>query len=210
MGKKERILLIKSRILEHYKDATTALNHTNIYELLVAVMLSAQCTDERVNLVTPKFFKVYPSTKELARADIDSIKELIKSINFFNNKARYLKEMAQEVEQNFDGKIPTTQKELISLSGVGQKSANVVLGEFLNQNFMAVDTHVFRVSHRLGLSDAKTPIETEKELSAIFKTNLNSLHQGLVLFGRHICKARTPLCTLCFLEDLCSSSDKRI
>ncbi|PAF44664.1 endonuclease III [Helicobacter sp. 11S02629-2] len=201
--------LIKSRILEHYKDATTALNHTNAYELLVAVMLSAQCTDERVNLVTPKLFKAYPDTKALASADVDSIRELIKSINFFNNKAKHLKEMALKVESEFGGKIPSTQKELMSLSGVGQKTANVILGELLGTNVMAVDTHVFRVAHRLNLSQAKTPLETEKDLSDIFKTNLNSLHQGMVLFGRHICKARTPLCALCFLQDLCTSPLKR-
>ncbi len=205
MTKKERIANIKASFLEHYKDAQTELQYTNLYELLIAVMLSAQCTDKRVNIVTPALFRAYPSTKELSNADIESVAEIIKSISFFNAKAKNLIAMAKRVESEFNGEIPTNQKDLMSLSGVGQKSANVVLGEFLGMNYMAVDTHVFRVSHRLGLSKSKSAIDTEKDLTKIFKDNLNILHQGFVLFGRYQCKALKPMCSDCFVALYCMS-----
>lgn len=198
-----RVKEIKKRFLQQYKNAKTELIYTNIYELLVCVMLSAQCTDKRVNIVTPALFKKYPTPAALASADIDEIKELIKSVSFFNNKASNLKKMAMQVMSDFGGEIPTTQEELKSLAGVGQKTANVVLIEFFEANYMAVDTHCFRVSHRLGLSNAKSALETESELSALFKDNLSTLHQAFVLFGRYICKALNPQCLECFVSDLC-------
>ncbi|MDY5822170.1 MAG: endonuclease III [Helicobacter sp.] len=196
---------IKNSFLEHYKDAQTELQYTNLYELLIAVMLSAQCTDKRVNMVTPALFKAYPSTKELSKADLGSVAEIIKSVSFFNAKAKNLIAMAKKVEIEFNGEIPTNQKDLMSLSGVGQKSANVVLGEFLGMNYMAVDTHVFRVSHRLGLSKSKSAIDTEKDLTKAFKDNLNILHQAFVLFGRYQCKALKPMCGDCFVAMYCVS-----
>ena len=202
----KKINEIKKLFLEKYKDAKSELNYTNAYELLIAVMLSAQCTDKRVNLVTPALFRAYPSTRELSRAALDDVKELIKSVSFFNNKAQNLIAMAQAVEADFRGEIPLNQADLKSLKGVGQKSANVVLGEFLDLNFMAVDTHVFRVSHRLGLSNAKSAIATEADLSAIFKDNLHILHQGFVLFGRYECKAVKPKCDACFVKKYCVDS----
>ncbi|MDY5951155.1 MAG: endonuclease III [Helicobacter sp.] len=205
MRKKERIANIKALFLEHYKDAQTELQYTNLYELLIAVMLSAQCTDKRVNMVTPALFKAYPSTKELSKADLGSVAEIIKSVSFFNAKAKNLIAMAKKVEIEFNGEIPTNQKDLMSLSGVGQKSANVVLGEFLGMNYMAVDTHVFRVSHRLGLSKSKSAIDTEKDLTKAFKDNLNILHQAFVLFGRYQCKALKPMCGDCFVAMYCVS-----
>ena len=202
----KKINEIKKLFLEKYKDAKSELNYTNAYELLIAVMLSAQCTDKRVNLVTPALFRAYPSTRELSRAALDDVKELIKSVSFFNNKAQNLIAMACAVEKDFSGEIPLNQADLKSLKGVGQKSANVVLGEFLDLNFMAVDTHVFRVSHRLGLSNAKNAIATEADLSAIFKDNLHILHQGFVLFGRYECKAVKPKCETCFVKKYCVDS----
>ncbi len=194
---------IKSIFLEHYKNAKTELHYKNIYELLVAVMLSAQCTDKRVNIVTPALFLRYPKIQDLAKANINDLKEIIKSVSFFNTKATNLIKMANQVLEKFNGEIPTNRDELKSLSGVGQKTANVVLIEFYEANFMAVDTHVFRTSHRLGLSKAKTALETEKDLSLIFKDNLAVLHQGFVLFGRYICKALKPECENCFVKSFC-------
>lgn len=205
---KQEIQTIKERFLEHYNQAVTELHYKNLYELLIAVMLSAQCTDKRVNLITPALFEKYPSPKELAYADLEEVKEIIKSCSFFNNKAKNLLKMAQSVEQNFGGEIPLNEKNLISLAGVGQKTAHVVLIEYAGANLMAVDTHVFRVAHRLGLSDAKTAIATEEELTKKFKTDLHLLHQGMVLFGRYICKAKNPDCGEgCFLQDLCKSKE---
>lgn len=202
----KKVAQIKALFLQKYKDAATELNYTNIYELLVAVMLSAQCTDKRVNIVTPAFFAKYPSTKQLANADISDVKELIKSVSFYNNKAKNLIEMARAVESRFGGAVPRNQKDLVSLAGVGQKSANVVLGEYCAQNYMAVDTHVFRVSHRLGLSAAKSALQTESDLTRLFKSDLNLLHQAFVLFGRYECKAIKPLCETCFVKQYCIDS----
>ncbi len=203
---KKDIAFIKEQFSKHYKDAKTELNYKNLYELLVSVMLSAQCTDKRVNIITPKLFERYPSTKELSNADIQEVKELIKSCSFFNNKAANLIKMAKMVESDFGGDIPLDEKKLVKLPGVGQKTANVVMIEFTNANLMAVDTHVFRVSHRLGLSDAKTVEKTEEELTKKLKEDLHIFHQAMVLFGRYICTAKNPKCkTECFLQEVCKS-----
>ena len=203
----EEIKQIKDLLLKHYPDSKTELNYKNLYELLVSVMLSAQCTDKRVNMITPALFKKYPSTKELAKADIEELKELIKSCSFFNNKAKNLIAMAKKVEDEFGGEIPLDRDKLMSLAGVGQKTANVILIEAQEANFMAVDTHVFRVSHRLGLSDAKSVKETEKDLEEAFKDNLAKLHQAMVLFGRYICTAKNPKCDKCFLTEFCKTKE---
>jgi endonuclease-3 len=196
---------IKKRFLTHYKNSKTELNYQNDYQLLVAIILSAQCTDKRVNLITPSLFKKYPSTKELSCAKLEDVIEIIKSCNFFNNKAKNLIEMAKIVEEKHQGKIPNEHKELIKLPGVGNKTANVFLIELYGENRMAVDTHVFRVVHRLGITDAKTVEETEKDLIQAFKTDLSELHQAFVLFGRYICKAKNPKCEKCFVTDFCVS-----
>lgn len=206
----KRNLAIKELFLEKFDKPVTELKFSNLYELIVCVMLSAQCTDKRVNLITPAFFKAFPSVKSLAKANLGSVKSYIQSCSFFNNKAQNLIKMAQAVCENFNGEIPLNEKDLKSLAGVGQKTAHVVLIEWCGANFMAVDTHVFRVSHRLGLSKAKTPEATEEDLSRIFKDNLNYLHQAMVLFGRYTCKAKNPLCHQCFLYELCKSKDKKL
>lgn len=202
---KKDIEQIKQLFLEHYKDAKTELHYRNLYELLVAVMLSAQCTDKRVNLVTPALFEKYPDVQSLSQANVEDIKTIIKSVSFFNNKASHLYKMANQVMQEFNGVIPTTQAELKTLAGVGQKTANVVLIEFFEQNYMAVDTHVFRISHRLGLSNAKTALQTESELSELFGDHLCILHQAFVLFGRYTCKALKPICKSCFVASFCQN-----
>ncbi|MFL1706441.1 endonuclease III [Campylobacter sp. MOP7] len=210
MRTKKDIKAIKEQFLLHFKDARSELKFNNLYELLVCVMLSAQCTDKRVNLITPELFKSYPDIKSMANANLASVKILIQSCSFFNNKAQNLIKMAKSVMENFGGEIPLSEKELVSLAGVGQKTAHVVLIEHNGANLMAVDTHVFRVSHRLGLSKAKTPEGVELDLTKSFKTDLNTLHQAMVLFGRYTCKAIRPNCDECFLNDLCKSKDKRI
>ncbi len=201
---------IKKRLLEHYPAAHTELKYKNLYQLLVSVMLSAQCTDKRVNMITPALFEKYPTIEDLAKADIDDLKEIIKSCSFFNNKAKNLIAMAKTVIEKYGGKIPEDEKELVKLPGVGQKTAHVVMIEYFGKNLMAVDTHVFRVAHRLRLSDAKTREKTEEDLVKAFKTDLAAIHQAMVLFGRYICTAKNPKCNKCFLYDLCDSPDKRI
>jgi endonuclease-3 len=198
---------IKAKFLEHYSDAVSELKYRSLYELLVAVMLSAQCTDKRVNLITPALFEKYPDIPTLARANLDDVKTLIQSCSFFNNKARNLITMAQMVIDEFDGKIPLEKSSLIKLAGVGQKTAHVVLIEYTKANVMAVDTHVFRVAHRLGLSNSKTPVKTEIDLAKAFKTELHVLHQAMVLFGRYICTARNPKChSDCFMNEFCQTT----
>ena len=203
---KSEIEEIKKRLITHYKGAHTELHYRNLYELLVSVMLSAQCTDKRVNLITPALFRAYSSVQKLAQADLEEVKELIKSCSFFNNKAKNLIKMAQSVVEHYGGEIPLDEKELVKLAGVGQKTAHVVMIEYTQANLMAVDTHVFRVAHRLGLSSAKTAKKTEEDLVAAFKDHLHELHQAMVLFGRYICIAKNPKCdTECFLQEFCKS-----
>ena len=203
MKKLEKYKQIESIFLQKYKNAKTELNYNNLYELLICVMLSAQCTDKRVNIITPLLFKKYPNIESLSEANLDDVKSIISSCSFFNNKAKNIINMAKQVMQEFNGEIPLDQKKLKQLSGVGQKTANVVLLEYCDANLMAVDTHVFRVSHRLGLSKANNVKDTENDLNKIFKKNRNILHQGFVLFGRYICKAINPKCEECFVRDFC-------
>lgn len=206
MTKKQKAQKLRKLFLLAYPNPKTELRYKNLYELLVSVMLSAQCTDKRVNLITPALFASYPTPKHLALANLEDVKSLIQSCSFFNNKATNLIKMANQVINDFNGEIPQTQEELKTLAGVGQKTANVVLIEYFEQNFMAVDTHVFRVSHRLGLSSAKTPLKTEQELVKLLQNDLSALHQAFVLFGRYICKALKPECQECFVKDYCIST----
>lgn len=205
---KKEIEEIKRLFIEHYPDSITELKYKNLYELLISVMLSAQCTDKRVNIITPDLFAAYPDPISLANAELADVKRYIQTCSFFNNKAKNLIKMAQSVIENFNGEIPLEQKKLITLAGVGQKTANVVMIEYMGANLMAVDTHVFRVAHRLGLSDATTALKTEAELSRKFKTHLHILHQAMVLFGRYRCKALNPECAGCFLDIYCKSKDR--
>lgn len=205
MTLQERAQAIQALLLERFKQASTELHYANTYQLLVAVILSAQCTDQRVNATTPALFQTYPTIHDLARANFDQLKAIIKSISYPNNKAKHLINMASQVVRDFGAQIPRTQKELKSLAGVGQKSANVILSVAFEQNYLAVDTHVFRVAHRLGLSHAKSAVQTEEDLTKLFQENLATLHHALILFGRYTCKAIKPDCSECFLRAFCQS-----
>ena len=202
---KEDIQIIKEAFQEKYADAVTELSYKNDYELLIAIILSAQCTDKRVNIITPALFEKYPSVFELASANLEDVKDLLKSCSFFNNKSKNIIKMAQSVIENYDGNIPHIQKELMKLAGVGNKTANVFMIEFEGANLMAVDTHVFRVSHRLGLSDGKTVEQTEAHLVKKLKDDLHIFHQAMVLFGRYTCKALNPDCDNCLFPHVCKT-----
>ncbi len=201
------IEFIKEQFIKNYSEAVTELEYKNDYELLIAIILSAQCTDKRVNIITPALFQKYPTTLELASADLEDVKELLKSCSFFNNKAKNIIKMAQSVNDDFNIEIPHDTKDLMSLAGVGNKTANVFMIEADGANLMAVDTHVFRVSHRLGLSDGKTVEQTEVQLVKKLKDDLHIFHQAMVLFGRYICKAVKPDCEKCFLQDVCKTKE---
>ena len=203
---KKEIEEIKALFLKHYPDSVTELEYRNLYELLISVMLSAQCTDKRVNVITPALFEAYPDPISLANAELDKVKSYINTCSFFNNKAKNLIKMAQSVVENYENEIPLERDELVKLAGVGQKTANVVMIEYAGANLMAVDTHVYRVAHRLGLSDAKTAVKCEEELSRKFKTDLHLLHQAMVLFGRYRCKALKPECDGCFMATHCKTT----
>ena len=203
---KQDIEIIKQAFIEKYSDAVTELNYKNDYELLIAIILSAQCTDKRVNIITPALFEKYPSVKELAVAQLDDVKALLNTCSFFNNKAKNIIKMAQSVLMEYEGEIPHDQKKLMKLAGVGNKTANVFMIEFEGANLMAVDTHVFRVSHRLGLSDGKNVDITETDLVKKLKGHdLHIFHQAMVLFGRYICKAVKPECDKCYFPQVCKS-----
>lgn len=204
---KKEIAEIRQHFIDRYDDAVTELTYKNAYELVVAVALSAQCTDKRVNILTPPLFEKYPSPQELAVAELDDVKKFINSCSFFNNKAKNIIAMAQRVVEVYEGEVPLDSKELQTLAGVGQKTANVVMIEYTGANLMAVDTHVFRVAHRLGLSDDNTAIKTEATLVKKFKNDLHALHQGMVLFGRYVCKAKNPSCDECFLTEYCKTKE---
>ncbi|WP_018611401.1 endonuclease III [Segetibacter koreensis] len=205
MTKKERYGFVISWFQEHAPDAETELIFDDTYQLLVAVILSAQCTDKRVNMTTPALFAKYPSIKDLANAEYETLFDIIKSISFPGNKTRHLIGMAQMVEEKFNGQIPLRVEELIQLPGVGRKTANVITSVVDNQPNMAVDTHVFRVAARIGLTtNAKTPLAAEKQLVKHLPTNLIYIaHHWLILHGRYICVARNPKCFECGLKPAC-------
>lgn len=186
-------------------EAETELTFGNTYELLVAVILSAQCTDKRVNMTTPALFRRYPDIPSLAKAEYEEVFELIKSISFPGNKSRHLIGMAKMVIEKFSGEIPMTVEELVQLPGVGRKTANVITSVVDKQPNMAVDTHVFRVSARIGLTvGAKNPLQTELQLvKYIPKDLIYIFHHWLILHGRYICVARTPKCGECGLRHVC-------
>jgi len=202
---KKDIQIIKEAFVEKYADAVTELTYTNDFELLIAIILSAQCTDKRVNIITPALFEKYPTAFDLAEASLEEVKELLKSCSFFNNKSKNIIKMAQSVINLHEGDIPHDTKKLMSLAGVGNKTANVFMIEAEGANLMAVDTHVFRVSHRLGLSDAANVDKTEQDLVKKLKGDLHIFHQAMVLFGRYTCKALKPDCDNCLFPHVCKT-----
>ena len=207
MNKKEKYQFIINYFQEHSPNAETELLYDNPYQLLVAVILSAQCTDVRVNLTTPALFKQFPSPIELSKATIDEVFKLIRSISYPNNKAKHLIGMANLLLEKFNGEVPMTVDELIQLPGVGRKTANVITSVIDQQPNMAVDTHVFRVSKRLGLvtKTANTPLAVEKQLiKQIPKELVHKAHHWLILHGRYTCIARNPKCSACGLLNVCT------
>ena len=205
MTRKERFDFVINYFQQHRPDAETELIYDNPYQLLVAVILSAQCTDKRVNMTTPAIFEKYPTVKELSGASYEELFDLIKSISYPGNKTRHLIGMANMVVNDFNSEIPMTVDELVKLPGVGRKTANVITSVVDAQPNMAVDTHVFRVSARIGLTvNAKTPLATEKQLVAFIpKEFIHVAHHWLILHGRYICIARNPKCEICGLRPAC-------
>ncbi len=206
MTKKERF----EHIIEYFKKnmpvAETELNYTDPFSLLVAVILSAQCTDKRVNQITPDLLKQFPTPDKMAEAEVFEVFEYIKTCSYPNNKAKHLVGMAKGLIEHFDGKVPDNIKDLQKLPGVGRKTANVIVSVVFNKPAMAVDTHVFRVSERLGLTtNAKTPLDTEKQLVKYIPEDLLPIaHHWLILHGRYVCIARNPKCNECGLNKWCS------
>ena len=210
MTKKERFEKIIDYFSTHQPVAETELQYKNPYQLLVAVILSAQCTDKRVNMVTPALFKAFPKAEVLAEASSDEVFEYIRSISYPNNKAKHLVGMAKMLIHDFKGVVPSEVDELQKLPGVGRKTANVIASVVYEKPAMAVDTHVFRVSNRLGLTtNSKTPLETEKQLvKYIPEDKIAIAHHWLILHGRYICLARTPKCEICPLTPWCTYFQK--
>lgn len=206
MTRKQRLAKIIEVFQQNNPIPKTELDYKNPYELIVAVILSAQCTDVRVNKITPEFYKTFPNAKALAQATEAAIYEKIKSCSYPNNKARNLKAMAEMLTRKFNGKLPTDPEEMQQLPGVGRKTAHVLASVLFKQNVIAVDTHVQRVSVRLGLAPGTTtPLAVEKALVAIAPADvLHDLHHWLILHGRYVCKARKPLCGICNVAGFCS------
>ena len=209
-------MTIKERyegILEYFNEAQpnpeTELQHHNPFQLLVAVMLSAQCTDKRVNIVTPPLFEAYPTPQAMAAASVEDILEFVKSVSYPNSKAAHLRQMAQKLVEEYNGQVPDNMKDLTSLPGVGRKTANVVMGAAFGKATIPVDTHVYRVSHRLGLSQGKTPNDVEKDLSRHIPAELRfKAHHWILLHGRYVCKALRPDCLNCGIQQYCKQYSK--
>lgn len=205
--KKERYERLIAYFSAHMPVAETELNYTTPFELLVAVMLSAQCTDKRVNMVTPALFHAYPTPNLLAEAKVEDVLPLVRSISYPNSKAKHLVEMAQMLMKDFGGKVPSMGEELERLPGVGRKTANVIQAVIFQKSCMPVDTHVFRLSHRIGLvaKSCTTPLCVERELTKNIPADLiPTAHHWLILHGRYVCTARAPKCDVCGLKDFCA------
>jgi endonuclease-3 len=211
MNRQERYAAVLNYFRKERPVAETELEYTNPYELLVAVILSAQCTDKRVNLTTPLLFERYPTVFEMAQATAEDIFPLIRSISYPNNKAKHLAGMARKLVDDFGGEVPSSIEALQTLPGVGRKTANVVASVVFNMPAMAVDTHVFRVSARIGLTvRAKNPLQAEKQLvKYIPESDIAMAHHWLILHGRYTCLARSPKCSLCGITKSCSYFEKK-
>ena len=204
MKKKERYEAFVSYFSKHELEPVTELNYSNPFELLVAVILSAQCTDKRVNLVCPPLFLRFPEAESMAASSVEEIFSFIRSISYPNNKAKHLLGMAKMLTSQFNSIVPSDVNELQKLPGVGRKTANVIVSVIYEQPAMAVDTHVFRVANRLGLTKSKTPLATELELvKNIPVEKIRFAHHWLILHGRYVCTARSPKCTECGLKECC-------
>lgn len=201
---------ILDKLEEVYPDAKCELNYTTPFELLIATILSAQCTDVRVNIVTDKLFKKYNTSKEFNKLSIDEISEEIKTCGLYKSKAQKIKQTSKILCELYDGEVPNTLEELVELPGVGRKTAGVVLSNAFGQDAIAVDTHVFRVSNRIGIVNTSTPEKTEFALmEAIPKNRWSKSHHLMIFHGRRICKARNPECSICPIKDMCSYFEER-
>lgn len=197
---------ILDRLAKDFPSPKSELHFENAFQLLVAVILSAQCTDKRVNMITPALFACAPDAKSMAAMPVERLEQLIHSCGFYHSKARYLKEMSQDLLDRFDGQVPNGIEQLRTLAGVGRKTANVVYAVAFGGQAIAVDTHVYRVSNRLGIADAKNVLDTEKQLmQAIPQHMWADSHHYLLLHGRYVCKAQRPLCNGCSVRDLCKT-----
>lgn len=213
MLRKERYKQFLDYFTQNFPEPETELHYSNPYELLVAVILSAQCTDKRVNIVTPKLFERFPDPESLAASNAEEVFTYIRSISYPNNKAKHLVGMARMLVEQFHSEVPSTVEELQKMPGVGRKTANVIASVIYSMPAMAVDTHVFRVSRRLGLVPltAKTPLAVEKELvSHIPKHLIHKAHHWLILHGRYVCTARNPQCFQCPLSPFCKYFEKNV
>ncbi|RAP31619.1 endonuclease III [Candidatus Marinamargulisbacteria bacterium SCGC AG-343-D04] len=203
-SKLDRSFNVYSILKKAYPNLTTFLEHKNHFELLIAVILSAQCTDERVNKTTPGLFKQFPTAKALGNGNLDDIKHCIKSINFFNNKSKNIKETALILDKKYNGTVPDTLNELIKLPGVGRKTANVILGQAFGKPGITVDTHVNRLSRRLGFTQKKEAVPVEMDLQKVWKEDIwSDFSTVLIYHGRQICTARKAKCDDCIIEHLC-------
>lgn len=204
MERQDRFAKITDWFSRNMEVAETELHYDSPFHLLIAVILSAQCTDKRVNMHTPQIFMRFPSPADLAQASFEEVYDLIRSISFPNNKARHLIGMAQKLISDFGGEVPSETAQLETLPGVGRKTANVIASVIYDKPVIAVDTHVFRVSRRLGLSDGSTVEAVEKDLTAGFEEHLRGkAHHWLILHGRYVCTARKPKCQECGIRDYC-------
>ena len=205
MTTKERYSRVVEYVSKALPTAESELNFSNPFELLVAVVLSAQCTDKRVNLTTPALFEAYPTAEAMAKASVEDIYNYIKSISYPNNKAKHLSALSRQIVERFGGEVPSDPDDLQSLQGVGRKTANVVGAVLWGREVMPVDTHVFRVAARIGLSrNAKTPLATERQLEKGFPKELLPIaHHWLILHGRYVCLARKPKCEQCGITEVC-------
>lgn len=212
MTRKQRFAYVMDWFLENAESSETELHYANNYQLLVAVILSAQCTDKRVNLISPRVFEAFPTPEVMAASSPDEVFEYIKSCSYPNNKAKNLVGMARKLVSDFNGEVPSTIDDLLTIPGVGRKTANVMLSVAFDLPAMAVDTHVFRVSNRIGLTDnSKSPLETERELvKYIPEKLLTRAHHWLILHGRYICIARKPKCGICGLRDWCKYYQREV
>jgi endonuclease III len=205
----DRALKIFSKLDKTYPDARTLLDYKNPFELLIATILAAQCTDERVNIVTKELFKKYPNAVKMAKADIADLETLVKSTGFFHAKAKSIKNVSIAIMEKFAGKMPEEIDELVNLPGVGRKTANVVAGNCFGKPAIIVDTHFLRVTRRLGLAESENPDKIEEELRQIVpEKNQTRFSQVVNFHGRNVCKARKPLCPQCIIDPLCPFEEK--